>query len=559
MLVLDEADRILDMGFSKAVNAIVDFLPPYRQTLLFSATQTKSVRDLSRLSLKDPEYVGVHEKADFSTPESLTQHYMVIDLPKKLDTLFSFVKTHLKTKAIVFMSSCKQVRFVFETFRKLQPGVPLLHLHGKQKQSKRVEVFDKFKSMSEAYLFCTDIAARGLDFPAINWVIQLDCPEDAETYIHRVGRTARYQAQGSALLFLLPSEEEGMVKLLENFKIPVAKIAPNKSHLQSIQSLLQSFCFKDPEVKYLGQKAFISYIKSIYLQKNKSVFDVSKLPAEAFAASLGLPGTPQIKFLKKAERKLKDLAALSIAEAAEPQDLLKAKPKTKVEKLFAKKNRTVLAEHYTKMVDHNDSNSENANSEDEEDFMTIKRKDHDLEGETAIGLNKEEAIALTKRQNQKLKQKAIKNAPKGEKLVFDEDGIAHSMYELEDGNAFVDTVDVKAVQKEHFDFEQRKLAQEDVVDKGVAKDKKKAKLLKKKAHASEANEGIQVTLAVSDISQESNYSSDSDISESPVKKRGQPERSSNNPVKRARVIETDQPDTLEDQEALALKLLGGDF
>lgn len=97
------------MGFSKAVNSIIEFLPQYRQTLLFSATQTKSVRDLSRLSLNKPEYVGVHEKSEFSTPESLTQHYMVVDLEKKLDTLYSFIKTHLKTKAIVFMSSCKQV------------------------------------------------------------------------------------------------------------------------------------------------------------------------------------------------------------------------------------------------------------------------------------------------------------------------------------------------------------------------------------------------------------------------------------------------------------------
>ncbi|KAI0217361.1 ATP-dependent RNA helicase dbp4 [Massospora cicadina] len=535
LLVLDEADRILDMGFSKAVNSIIEFLPQYRQTLLFSATQTKSVRDLSRLSLQDPEYVGVYEKAEFSTPESLTQYYMVLDLPKKLDTLYSFIKTHLKTKAIVFMSSCKQVRFVFETFRRLQPGVPLLHLHGKQKQTKRVEIFERFRSMPEAYLFCTDVAARGLDFPAINWVIQLDCPEDAETYIHRVGRTARYEAQGNGLLFLLPSEE-AMANLLENHKIPVARIAPNKSRLQSIQPLLQSFCFKDPEIKYLGQRAFISYVKSVYLQRNKGVFDVTKLPVEEFATSLGLPGTPRIKFLKKGEKKVLE------ANAVEIQDAARAKPKTKVDKLFARKNHTVLAQHYTKLVDHVES--EGTDSQDEE---------------------RQEVKALNKRQVQKLKRKTIRNAPKGEKLVFDDDGVAHSMYEIEDGDAFADAVDLKAVQKEHFDTEQRKLAQEDLVDKDVAKDKKRAKQLKRKAAKAKLivalgfafSGGVRVMLGSEGY--ESTHSDSEAQATSPTD--WDPpvasNRPANRPAKRARVIETDQPETVEDQEALALKLLGG--
>lgn len=110
LFVLDEADRVLDLGFEKTINAIVANLPKSRQTLLFSATQTKSVRDLARLSLKDPEYVAVHEKSDISTPKQLVQKYLVCDLPQKLDILYSFIKTHLKSKIIIFVSSCKQVR-----------------------------------------------------------------------------------------------------------------------------------------------------------------------------------------------------------------------------------------------------------------------------------------------------------------------------------------------------------------------------------------------------------------------------------------------------------------
>ncbi|KAJ2241314.1 ATP-dependent RNA helicase dbp4, partial [Coemansia sp. RSA 475] len=233
VLVLDEADRILDMGFKKTMNAIIENLPKQRQTLLFSATQTKSVKDLARLSLERPEYVGVHETQKYSTPAKLSQHYMVMDLPQKLDMLYSFIKTHLSSKSIVFLSSGKQVRFVYEAFCKIKPGVSLLHLHGKQKQMRRTEIFDRFKRVTKAVLFCTDVAARGLDFPAVDWVVQVDCPEDCDTYLHRVGRTARYEASGKGLLFLLPSEAPEMTRLLGEKGIPIKEISPKSNKVMT--------------------------------------------------------------------------------------------------------------------------------------------------------------------------------------------------------------------------------------------------------------------------------------------------------------------------------------
>lgn len=113
--------------------------------------------------------------------------------------------------------------------------------------------------MKHAYLFATDIAARGLDFPAVDWVVQVDAPENAETYIHRVGRTARYDASGYALLFLLTSEEQGMKAALDKKKVPIDKIKVKSSKTISIQKQLQSLCFKDPEIKYLGQKVCFFY------------------------------------------------------------------------------------------------------------------------------------------------------------------------------------------------------------------------------------------------------------------------------------------------------------
>ncbi|KAJ3228325.1 ATP-dependent RNA helicase dbp4 [Chytriomyces hyalinus] len=499
ILVLDEADRCLDSGFEKALNAIIENLPTEgRQTLLFSATQTKSVRDLARLSLSDPEYVNVHEASESATPQTLVQRYAVLDLPQKLDMLFSFLKTHLKQKILVFVSSCKQVRFVFETFCKLHPGIPLMHLHGKQKQPKRLAIFETFCRKTAVCLFATDVAARGLDFPAVDWVIQLDCPEDVSTYIHRVGRTARNDQPGNALLFLTPSEEPGMLAALEKRKVAVEKIRVNPSKIKSVRQQMVMFCSKDPEIKYLGQKAFISYIRSIHLQSNKDIFDVSKLPFDAYAESLGLPGAPVIKFLKKSANvaknairaKPKDVSHLGIddevseeeeadedssaAEEEEKDDTPQGKkqPLTKVDKMFQAKNKTVLSEHYQKLraVDGDEG-------EEDEDFFGIVRANHDVEDvNTAVYPEK----APTKKQLLKAKHKELSSRGSAQKLEFDEEGkpIIHALETLEEFEA-KGSISTRITQHLEAQTEDMKVA--DLEDKNVVRAKRKEKRLLQKA------------------------------------------------------------------------------
>lgn len=224
ILVLDEADRCLDLGFQSAMNSIIENLPPERQTLLFSATQTKSVKDLARLSLKNPKYIAVHESKPHSTPESLEQSYIVCELHDKVSLLWSFIKNHKRQKILIFLSSCKQVKYVYTLFCRLRPGSPLLALYGTLHQLRRMKIYNEFCAKHNVVMFATDIASRGLDFPDVNWVVQLDCPEDGKTYIHRAGRTARYRKGGESLLILLPSEEQAMIKELETEKIPINKI-----------------------------------------------------------------------------------------------------------------------------------------------------------------------------------------------------------------------------------------------------------------------------------------------------------------------------------------------
>ena len=398
MLVLDEADRIMDMGFSQAIDALIEHLPQERQTLMFSATQTKKVSDLARLSLKEPEFVSVHETADSATPSTLQQNYVVTPLPEKLDTLWSFIRANVKKKILVFLSSGKQVRFVYEAFRHLQPGIPLLHLHGRQKQTARLDITTKYANSKSACLFSTDVAARGLDFPAVDWVVQVDCPEDADTYIHRVGRTARFEHDGRAVILIDPSEEQGMLSALEKKKVVLEKInVRQKKMQQTVRNQLQNMCFKDPELKYLGQKAFVSYVRSVHIQKDKETFSVKKLDLEGYAASLGLPGAPRVRFVKGEDAKARKnaprqlLAALEGSDGNSEDELPKNKKgqvRTKYDRMFERRNQGVLAEHYAKLIedDEEEQNSDNDSGkptgddakrkpeDEEDDFLSVKRR-----------------------------------------------------------------------------------------------------------------------------------------------------------------------------------------
>ncbi|CAJ1064687.1 putative ATP-dependent RNA helicase DDX10 [Xyrichtys novacula] len=384
MLVLDEADRILDMGFADTLNAIVENLPKSRQTLLFSATQTKSVKDLARLSLKDPEYVWVHEKAKFSTPATLEQNYVVCDLAQKVNMLYSFIRSHLQKKIIVFFACCKEVQYLFRAFCRLRPGMPILALHGKQQQMKRVEVYRDFLKKQNAVLFATDIAARGLDFPAVNWVLQFDCPEDADTYIHRVGRTARYKEGGEALLLLVPSEEKGMIKQLQEKKVPINKIQVNADKVQSVQQKLEAFLAQEKEQKERAQRCFVSYLRSVYLMKNREVFDVFKLQIKEYALSLGLAVAPRVRFLSKAQAQMavkEGQREEELSEEEEEQRSLKAKLNPHEDTRSSESEDSSDGEESDQDQESRQSPVMGAgNSDDDDDLrdfdlLTVKRKD----------------------------------------------------------------------------------------------------------------------------------------------------------------------------------------
>jgi ATP-dependent RNA helicase DDX18/HAS1 len=162
-LVIDEADRILEIGFEDEMRQIIKVLPKEdRQTMLFSATQTTKVEDLARISLRPgPLYINVDEEKQYSTVEGLEQGYVVCEADKRFLLLFSFLKRNLKKKVIVFFSSCACVKYHAELLNYID--LPVLDLHGKQKQQKRTNTFFEFCNAKQGTLICTDVAARGLD------------------------------------------------------------------------------------------------------------------------------------------------------------------------------------------------------------------------------------------------------------------------------------------------------------------------------------------------------------------------------------------------------------
>jgi ATP-dependent RNA helicase DDX10/DBP4 len=632
MLVLDEADRILDMGFAHTLDAIIEHLPKERQTMLFSATQTRKVSDLARLSLTEPAFVSVHDTAESATPAKLQQNYVVSPLPEKLDTLWSFLKANVKKKILVFISSGKQVRFFYEAFRHLQPGLTLLHLHGRQKQAARLDITKRFSNSRYACLFSTDVAARGLDFPSVDWVVQLDCPEDPDTYIHRVGRTARFEHEGRAVMFLDPSEEAGMIGALERSKVHLEKINVRQNKMQNtIKNQLQNMCFKDPELKYLGQKAFVSYVRSIIVQKDKDIFDIKKLDLEAYAASLGLPGAPRVKFVKgedanKRKNMPRQLLRLqdggesgsdAEAEGAEVVQKQKKEIRTKYDRMFERQNQDVLADHYTKLIQEDDPTEQRdaglASPEAEEDdggFLSVKRRftagDTALEQDSAsstdeegastkpkvvqLGTKPDEVLIVDSKRREKLlssKKKLLKYKGHGEHLHFSDDETKPEPYKkeyYEDEDAFKAAGDAEAQRRAFLDEETQKVKERDAVDKEVARAKKREKRNKRKEREraeladedgsddEDGDAGVQLAHAGEEVAldwSDRDEADEADEAGSVGKKRqkkwfedpssnddasvGKRKKSKN----RSKHDDVQEPQTLEDLEAMAAGLLAG--
>ncbi|KAG0091937.1 ATP-dependent RNA helicase [Podila epicladia] len=292
-LVIDEADRILECGFEDEMKQIIKLLPKEsRQSMLFSATQTTKVTDLARISLKaGPLYINVDEKKDTATADGLEQGYVICDSDKRFLLLFTFLKKNLKKKVIVFFSSCNSVKYHAELLNYID--IPVLDLHGRQKQQKRTTTFFEFINAPTGILLCTDVAARGLDIPAVDWIIQFDPPDDPRDYIHRVGRTARAGTSGKSLLFLLPSEL-GFLRFLKHAKVPLNEYQFPTSKISNVQSQLEKLVEKNYYLNKSARDGYRSYLQSYASYAQKGTFDVNKLDLVKVAKAFGFSVPPKV-------------------------------------------------------------------------------------------------------------------------------------------------------------------------------------------------------------------------------------------------------------------------
>jgi ATP-dependent RNA helicase DDX55/SPB4 len=315
-LVMDEADRLLDLGFKEDLQKIISRLPKQRRTGLFSASMSEAVDQLIRVGLRNPVRIAVKVKAratgehgkieDKRTPASLQMSYLVTPPSHKIPAMKKILSSlqPQPQKSILYLSTCYSVDYFQHVLPEVLQGYAIIPLHGKHPDKVRRKNFNKFvDSVTPSILLTTDVAARGLDIPSVDLVFQLDPPSDPKTFIHRCGRAGRAGRRGLAVTFLTPGREEDYIEFLQVRQTPISplitpEIAITNEEAEAVTKKIRKTVRADRALFDKAQRGFVSWVRAYSKHTASSIFRVDDLDWTELGAAWGLltlPGMPELK------------------------------------------------------------------------------------------------------------------------------------------------------------------------------------------------------------------------------------------------------------------------
>ncbi|EDO17506.1 hypothetical protein Kpol_1058p43 [Vanderwaltozyma polyspora DSM 70294] len=305
MVILDEADRLLDVSFLKDMENIMNILPKQRRTGLFSATITSAGDNIFKTGLRNPVKVTVNSKSQ--APSSLKIDCAVVETDKKLEQVISIINNYKFKKCIAYFPTCHSVTYFYSFMQYLlkkgiiKEEIQIYSLHGKLQTSARIKTLETFtETISNAVLLTTDVAARGIDIPDVDLVLQLDPPTDPEVFLHRCGRTGRANKLGKAITFLTPGREEDYIPFMEVKNINLEEISLDIVNLpDNFYEIFKDWLLEDRARLDQAVKSYVAYIKTYSKHAASSIFRLQSFDYVGLAKFYGLIRLPKMPEITK--------------------------------------------------------------------------------------------------------------------------------------------------------------------------------------------------------------------------------------------------------------------
>lgn len=307
VLVLDEADKLLDVSFTKEVHSIIRQLPRQRRTGLFSATLSGAGDAIFTTGMTNPVKICVKSNTSKLVPSALSIKYMVTPPEEKLNRMLSLATQYHSNKIIVYFPTCVSVTYFYTMLKHLRQcgavdkSINFFSLHGKLESKPRLKTLSAFaESTEKSILLTTDVAARGLDIPDVDLVIQLDPPTDSDVFLHRCGRTGRANKVGTAIVMLNEGREEDYLDFMEVKGLKMEELTDEVKIDKSLSGIVRSWILEDRFRHDLAIRGYVGFIRYYSKHSATSIFRLQSLDYVGYAKLYGLlriPKMPESRYI----------------------------------------------------------------------------------------------------------------------------------------------------------------------------------------------------------------------------------------------------------------------